>query len=111
AGKTVYGKCQVDLGGVGTAAPKARNALVRLFARPMAGGVPGRGRAGDTERILVDRRGHEAEKAERQAIERSVPFALGHQGPRSGATVGGGGKAGGTPALLHAHRRSPFKSL
>src|SRR5260370_23321735 len=76
AGETVYGKCQVDLGGVGTAAAKARNALVRLLARPMAGGVPGPGRAGDTQRILVDRRGHEAETAQRQASERSFPFAL-----------------------------------
>src|SRR5260370_18670414 len=46
----------------------------------MAGGVPGRGRAGDTQRILVDRRGHEAETAQRQASERSFPFALSRGG-------------------------------
>ncbi len=43
AGEGVHGEVQINLGGAGAARLETGNALVRLFAWPVAGGIPSRG--------------------------------------------------------------------
>ncbi len=76
--RRIHGRRQGDLGRARPAGVEAGSAVVRLFARPVAGGIPGRGRTRDAERILDDRRGDQAAAAQRQAAERSVSVALGN---------------------------------
>ncbi len=54
---------KADLGGAGPAGAETGNAVVRLLTRPMAGGIPGRGRPCGERRILEDRRRTGAENA------------------------------------------------
>ena len=63
AGQGIHGKRQGDLGGASPAAAQAGNAVVRLLARPVAGGVQGRGRPRGKERLLDDRRNHHSSVA------------------------------------------------
>ena len=103
AGAGIHGRRQSDLGRARAAGLEAGSAVVRLFARSMAGGIPSRGRARDAERILDDGRGDQTATAQRQAAERSVSVALennclrlhrpntslGYSGNRPGGNEGG----------------------